>query len=255
MFTELQTLRTAARDGWANRGSFLLQVTFMVANDVVWIIFWALFFGKVGTVRGWMLSDVLLLFATITVSAGIAFGVFANCRRIGQLAGMGELDETLVLPVSPLRHILAKRINAANIGDMVFGLGLFAVAGDPTPERTALFLAGCIGGTVVLISFIVLVGSLSFFFGGEGQQGDAAFNAIILFASYPIDFFGGATKILLYTAVPAAFVTGVPVSLVRHFDSVLALEYLAVSGTLAMLASVVFTLGLRRYSSGSAWVR
>jgi viologen exporter family transport system permease protein len=255
MRIELQTLRTAARDGWANRGSFLLQVTFMIANDIVWIIFWALFFGRVGTVRGWTLHDVLLLFATITVAAGLAFGVFANCRRIGQMAGQGELDETLILPVPPLRHILFKRINASNIGDMVFGLALFAVAGDPTPERTALFIAGCLLGTVVLVSFIVLVGSLSFFTGGEGQQADAAFNAVILFASYPVDFFGGAVKVLLYTAVPAAFVTGLPVALVRHFDPVLAVGLVSFCAAIAGLATSVFTLGLRRYSSGSLWVR
>jgi hypothetical protein len=47
----------------------------------------------------------------------------------------------------------------------------------------------------------------------------------------------------------------VPVSLVRHFDLLLATEYLAVSLGIAVLASTVFGLGLRRYSSGSIWAR
>jgi hypothetical protein len=47
---------------------------------------------------------------------------------------------------------------------------------------------------------------LTLFVGGRGEQADLGFNAILIFASYPLDLFGGArTKMLLFTAVPAAF--------------------------------------------------
>ena len=249
----LHTLRTATRDAWANRGSFLLQVLIMVANDIVWIIFWTLFFHRVGNLRGWSLQDILVLWAVLTMAGGAALGVLANCRWVGQMASNGQLDEILVLPVSPLRYLLTTRINASNIGDMVFGLALFLLACNPTPERLLLFLATSLCATVVLVSFLVLAGSLSFFAGSRGEQTDSAFNAVLLFAGYPVDFFGGAIKVILYTVVPAAFVTGLPVSLMRHFDVATALIYIAVTAGIAALATTVFTLGLRRYSSGSIW--
>jgi len=78
---------------------------------------------------------------------------------------------------------------------------------------------------------------------------------VLLLASYPADVFAGATKVLLYTAVPAAFVSGVPAELVDDFDVADAAMLLGVSGIFAGLGWATFTAGLRRYSSGSAWGR
>ena len=249
------TLRTAVANGLANRNSFWFQVSLMVANDITWIIFWVLFFHQVGNLRGWDAHDVIVLFSILLLSAGVALGLFANSRRIGQLAADGSLDETLALPVSPLPHILSSRIDAANMGDLLFGPALFLVAGHPTPERTAVFLLGALAGSVVLIGFLVACGALTLFVGGRGEQADLGFNAILIFASYPLDLFGGATKVLLFTAVPAAFVTGLPARLVRNFDPASALLLAAVAVAFALLGWGLFTLGMRRYSSGSIWTR
>jgi ABC-2 type transport system permease protein len=249
------TLRASAADALANRRSFWFQVGLMVANDVTWIAFWVLFFDRVGTLNGWHTHDVIVLFCILLTTAGTVLGVFANSRRIGQLAADGALDETLVLPVSPLSHILASRIDAANTGDLLFGPVLFALAGHPTVERTAVYALGSIAGSVVLAGFLVACGALTLFVGGRGEQADLGFNAILIFASYPLDLFGGATKVLLFTAVPAAFVTGVPSRLVRSFDAGQALLLVAVAVMFAALGWGLFQLGLRRYSSGSIWTR
>jgi ABC-2 type transport system permease protein len=76
---------------------------------------------------------------------------------------------------------------------------------------------------------------------------------VLLLASYPADVFAGATKVLLYTAIPAAFVSGVPAELVDHFDVRDAVLLLGVAGLFAALGWAAFTAGLRRYASGSAW--
>lgn len=249
------TLRAAVADGIANRGSFWFQVGLMIANDVTWVLFWVLFFNRVGHVHGWAVQDVIVLFSILLVSAGVALGVFSNSRRIGHLAADGALDETLVLPVSPLPFLLSRRIDAANVGDLLFGPVLFAVAGHPTPQRAAVFVVGATAGSVVLVGFLVACGALTLFVGGRGEQADLGFNAILIFASYPLDLFGGATKVLLFTAVPAAFVTGIPARLVRSFDGPTALLLLVVALLFALLGWGLFELGLRRYSSGSIWAR
>ena len=45
---------------------FWFQVGIMAANDVAWVVFWVLFFRKVGTLKGWDTHKVLLLFAILT---------------------------------------------------------------------------------------------------------------------------------------------------------------------------------------------
>jgi ABC-2 type transport system permease protein len=255
MRVALATWRLALADGIANPGSFLLQLLFMIANDVVWVIFWILFFNRVGHVRGWSLGDMFVLYSVIMLVAGTTLGLLANSRRIGQLVADGGLDEALVLPVTPLAFILARRIDPANAGDAVFGLVFFFLASHPSPERVLLFLGAAVAGTTVLVSFLVICGSLTFFVGGRGEQADLGLNALVLFASYPLDLFGGATKVILFTIIPAAFVSGLPVSLVRHFDPGTAMAVMAVTALMAALAGITFTLGLRRYASGSVWVR
>ena len=74
-------------------------------------------------------------------------------------------------------------------------------------------------------------------------------------SSYPIDIFGGAARLLLLTAVPAAFVTGLPTRLVDEFSVPAAGLMLAVAAGMAALAYVTFSAGLRRYRSGSVWTQ
>ena len=250
----LATLRTAVAEVRANPASFITQVTVMGLNDIVWILFWVLFFRRVGTVRGWDGQSIMLLLAVITGAAGIALGVLANARRIGSMAVDGHLDAVLSLPVPPLAHVLLRRIEATNVGDLGFGLILFVATGSPTLERTAVFVFAVVAAATIMTGFLVLAGSLAFF-AGRNEAGELGFHAMLLLGSYPVDIFAGAAKVLLYTAVPAAFVSSVPARLVQDFDAGQAAWLVAVAVAFAFAGWATFTLGLRRYTSGSVWTR
>jgi ABC-2 type transport system permease protein len=249
------TFKTALLEAWTNRRSFWLQVSIMLANDLAWVIFWLLFFDRVGSLRGWDSERVLLLFAILTTIAGIALGLLGNSRRLGWLASEGELDAVLTLPVNPLAYLLIRRIDTAMLGDLFFGPVLFLLSGEPTLERATIYVVGSLCGAAVLVGFLVAAGSLTLFFGGKGEQADLSFQVVLSLASYPLDVFGGITKILLFTAVPAAFITGLPTRLVDDFDLATAGLLLAAALAFAALGERAFRLGLNRYSSGSAWTR
>jgi ABC-2 type transport system permease protein len=248
------TMRAAVAEARANPGAFWSQLAAMVINDIAWVVFWVLFFRRVGTLRGWDRSRVLLLFSVLTTAGGIVLGVFSNARRIGQLASQGGIDAVLALPVPPLPYLLVRRVDPVNIGDFVFGVLLFAVSGSPTLERTGIYVLGSLAGAVVLGGFLVIVGSLTFF-AGRGEAGDLGFHAIILLSSYPVDIFAGATKALLYSALPAAFVACVPARLIDEFRFTEAAALFGVACVFAAAAWALFTLGLRRYTSSALWVR
>ena len=59
-------------------------------------------------------------------------------------------------------------------------------------------------------------------------------------------------KIVLFTLVPAGFVSYVPVRLVQEWDWTLAGALLTVAVGATLASSAMFRLGLRRYQSGSA---
>ena len=131
------TWATAWSEAWSNRRGFWTQVSLMFVNDTVWIVFWVLFFRRVGQVRGWDIGQVLVLFAVLTTSAGFVLGMMNNARRIGQLAADGELDSALSLPVPTLPHLLVRRIETLFVGDLFFGLAIFALFSDRSASSSA----------------------------------------------------------------------------------------------------------------------
>jgi ABC-2 type transport system permease protein len=248
------TERGAMAEAWANRRGFWTQILVMVVNDVVWVVFWVLFFHRVGTLRGWDSHRVLLLLAVLTTSAGFVLGVFGNARRIGRLAADGELDAALALPVPPLAYLLVRRIDTTNLGDLLFGVVLFAVAAHPTPERTAIYLAGSLVAIVLLTGFLIAIGSTAFFI-GRSEAGELGFQAMLMFATYPVDVFTGPARALLYTVIPAAFIGAVPARLMSAWDPRVALAAVGMAAVFAAGARVLFNAGLRRYTSGAVWTR
>jgi ABC-2 type transport system permease protein len=250
----LITTRTALAEAWANRSAFWTQVSAIILNDIVWIVFWLLFFRRVGPMRGWDSDSVLVLLAILATSCGFTFGILANCRRIGMLAADGDLDAALSLPVSPLAYLLVRRIETVHLGDIGFGIALFLAVGAPTPGRVAMFVFGVAVAVVVVAGFLVLTGSMAFFT-GRTEVGDMGFHAMMILSSYPVDIFVGASKVLLYSVVPAAFVAAVPARLVNDPSLSDALALIAAAAVFGVAGWTAFTLGLRRYTSGAAWTR
>ena len=247
------TMRKAFAEAWAKRSSFWFQVAVMVTNDLFFVAFWFLFFNEVDSVRGWDVDRTLLLLAIVATVCGATLGLFPNARWLAQMITDGRIDAALALPVDPLAHVLGRSVDPTMLGDLVFGPLLFVALGDLSPERVALFVLGSVTGTVVFLSFLVLLGSSSFFSGGRAEHAELGFQAVLMLSSYPPDIFTGATKLVLYTAVPAAFVSGLPTRLVDEFSIGLVATMTAVAVAFAAGAYAAFSAGLRRYRSGSIW--
>ena len=114
------------------------------------------------------------------------------------------------------------------------------------------FALGCLASIAVLISFLVLVQSLTFWIGNTNLLTTNAFNAIVTFSLYPITLFDGTAKLLLFTLIPAAFIGALPAEFVRRFDLLQLAQICAGGGIFLFLSVFVFYRGLRRYESGNA---
>jgi ABC-2 type transport system permease protein len=241
------------REVFAKRRAFYIDVSIMIINDLTWIVLWTFLFNNTGSIRGWDIDRIYILFSVIAVSFGISFGLFRNTRRISEIVNDGSLDAALTLPVDTLTYLLVRRVSAPVVGDIVFGLGLFFIVVQPTLVQSLIFIVVSILGAMVMASFLVLLGSLTLHFGGKGEQADLGFEAINIFSFYPIDMFGGPTKVMLFTVLPGAFVTAVPAELIEHFTLVSIGWLLLAAAVFATAARVTFTTGLRKYRSGSRW--
>jgi hypothetical protein len=138
----LATMRRAFAEAWAKRSSFWFQVAVMVANDLFFVAFWFLFFGEVETVRGWDVDRALLLLSILATVTGFTMGLFPNTRKLGEMISDGRLDAALALPADPLGYLLVRSVDAALLGDLIFGPLLFLALGDLSPDRIALYAFG-----------------------------------------------------------------------------------------------------------------
>ena len=248
------TMRAAFAEATANRAALWTQIGAMSLNNLVWIVFWFLFFDSVGTLRGWDRHGVLVLLSVLTTGGGLVLSLLSNTRRLGPVIRDGELDAVLALPVTPLPVVLLRRVDPIAFGDVIVGVGLFAATRPDSIADVAVFVAVTLLGAAVFASFLVIAGSTAFWVKGT-EAGDFGFNAMLMLAAYPVDIFAGATKIAVYTVIPAVFVATVPARVLTQADlgDVVLLTIAAIGFVLAAWA--VFTTGLRRYTGTSGWTR
>ncbi len=233
----------------AYRTAFFIQVVGMMLNNTMLLFFWWVLFEQLPSLRGWSLDEVVALYGIVAFGFGAAHVVCGNSYRLAQIITSGDLDYYLALPADPLLHLLISRMSLPSWGDMLFGLLLFIVPGH-WAALPLLIVLGLLSG-VIMVSFAVIVGSLSFWLGNADSLAAQLNNALITFGLYPVDIFPPTVRLLLYTLVPAAFVSSLPVGLLYHFDWAKLMALLLFTVTITALARWVFGLGLRRYESGN----
>jgi ABC-2 type transport system permease protein len=233
------------------RAAFWAQVFGMLLNDAMWLAFWGLFFHRFQTVRGYEFRDVVMVWAVAALAFGLTTGLSGNAWRFATQIAQGGLDFYLVLPKPVLLHLAISAMDVSAWGDVLFGLSQFLLFVQPSPGRLALFMLVCLAAMAVLVAYGIAANSLAFWLGNAEGVARELQNTLLIFSTYPSALFGGVAKLLLFTVVPAGFVTYVPVDLLRSWSWPLA-GALAGAAVLAVgLAGAIFSLGLRRYESGN----
>lgn len=236
------------------RASMLSQVLGMFVNDILWVSFWVLYFTKFPVLKGWALEDVIVLWSTLPLSYGLVTGLLANCVRIPQMVVQGQLDYYLALPKDVLLHMLISDIRPIALGDALFGLILVLTMVKLTVAKLLVFLLVSLVAAVMWLALYVLTGSLVFYIGNAETVASQFMNMVLHFATYPTPIFDNTVKILLFTLLPAGFLSTLPVELVREFHLAGFLELLGAALLLLAAAVFVFRRGLRRYESGNLMV-
>jgi ABC-2 type transport system permease protein len=244
-------LRHNMMSAMAYRGAFLLQIIGMMLNDLMLLFFWWVLFGRLPSLQGWDLDQILTLYAVITFGFGLATVVCGNAFRLARVITSGDLDYYLVLPADPLIHVLVSRMSLHAWGDMLFGLILFLATLAGRWERLPLFLLLGTMVALVIAAFGVLAGSLAFWVGNAENLATQVINTLITFGIYPMEIFPGPVQLLLYTLIPAAFVGSVPAGLLINLSAGGLAGMVGFTLAIVLVARWVFHRGLRRYESGN----
>lgn len=231
------------------RTSFLTQAGFMFINDIIWVIFWLIFFNKFPVLNNWGFVDLMALYAIINTAWGMVGILFGNFRYVAEIIKEGQLDFYLALPKEELTHVLVSKSKFDSWGDFVFGI-IAAIIFVPL-AHIPLLIVLILLAAIMIIAFAVILGSLSFYIGSSVELANQGMMGVLSLASYPFTVFKGYTKFILLTLIPAGFITGIPVELIKQFNWVWFGYMVLATVILSAIALILFKKGVKRYESGN----
>jgi len=244
-------LRTNLRSALALRGSFWLQATFMILNNVTFFVFWWILFARVPTLRGVRLPDMEVLFGVTAASIGLVHTLAGGVRHLSRFIDEGELDTLLAQPQPVLLYALGMRSQPSGLGDLASGIGFLALSGQVTLSNLPLAALAVLTAALVFLGCGVAFFSLAFWLPRTEMLSRQLWELTVTFSLYPEPLFGGVLKLLLFTLLPAGFMGFLPLRVIRA--ATLGDVVLLALGAASYLAfgAWFFGRGLKRYASGS----
>lgn len=233
------------------RTSFILQTFGMIINNASFIFFWGVLFNNVNSIGGYGFKDVMLLWSISSTSFGLTFVLFGNVRRITEMIINGELDSYLLQPKEVLINIIASNTVVSAWGDIFYGLILFLFMYKFNIYYLTLFLLFNITATFLFTSILIVANSLTFYIGNGQGISNLVFEFLITFSIYPEGIYKGFAKFIIFTIIPAAFVSLIPVKILKVFSFKWILILLFIVILWSIFAYVIFYRGLKKYESGN----
>lgn len=234
------------------RVSFIMQALGMMLNDFIYFAIWIIFFDRFKEVRGWDIGDMYITYGVLASAFGLVALLFGNAFNLSEIINKGRLDYYLSFPRPVLLHTVSSRMISSGMGDFTYGFISYALSGYYTWDGFLRFILATLLAATVFAAFLILVQSLSFWFGMMSNLTSLALNAMITFGIYPTTLFDGYAKLILFTLIPAAFMGALPAEFIRAFTWQ-TLGQLLLGAIVFLCAAVAFfRLGLKRYESGSA---
>lgn len=233
--------------------SFIIQSVFMIVNNGFFLVFWSVVFNvNDGNINGISMNDILYLWSLPVASWGLANFFFGGFREINRYVLNGSMDTYLLQPKNMLLNIAVSKSDFGAFGDLVYGIviGWFACGGSLW--QYAQFWIYTVLGTIITCACFVIIRILCIWVGEVERIAHIYENSLLItLANYPYEIFSSGMKILMYTVVPATYISHLPIKLLGKFDLRVFLLILGVTLLYVVIANIVFYKALEKYESGN----
>ena len=164
----LRYIGVSIRGQMQYRASFImLSVGHLLITGIEFLGIWVLF-DRFGSVRGWTLAEVALLYGMANISFSIADALCRGFDRLSDLVRSGEFDRILLRPRTTTLQLLGQELILFRVGRLAQGLAVLLWAVHTldvawSPWKAMLVIAGIGSGACIFMGIFILQGVLSFF--------------------------------------------------------------------------------------------
>ena len=220
----------------------------------------AVLFARFGSLRGWSLPEVALLYGIMSLAFALADAFARGFDLFSRMLKAGDFDRLLVRPRTTVLQLAGQEIVLRRIGRIAQGLAVLLWAASVlhlawTPARLALLLGAVVGGACCFFGAFVLEATLAFW----TVEGLEVMNTVtyggVEAAQFPLSIYRPWFRRFFTFVVPLACISYFPALVLlnrperAHVPEAL-LWLTPFAGLLFLLVSLrVWQFGVRHYRS------
>lgn len=250
----LRYVAISARAQLQYRATFAMKtIGHLLVTGIEFFGIWALF-ARFGSLGGWRLHEVALLYGMIDVAFALADGFGRGFDKLGTLLKAGDFDRMLLRPRSVVLQLLGYEVQLMRVGRFTQGMIVLIWASSFiawTPATVALCVAS-IASTACLFLGIEVLQATSTFWTIETLEVWNAFTYGGNYAAqYPMAIYRRWFRRFFTAVIPLALASYYPARAILGRDELGLVGVLGpVAGVAFLVATLgVFRLGLRRHAS------
>jgi len=233
--------------------SFLIQTIFMFLNNGFFLVFWNVVFSlNDNNMNGVVFDNILLLWSIPVISYGMTYFFFGGVTNINTYIITGQMDSYMLQPKYLLINVLTSKCIFSAFGDIIYGVVIGCIATKFDIKKLFIVISSGIFGSVFYISTEIILRSISVWLKDTEKIASKYKDTLLTtFSSYPEQIFSKGVKLILYTIVPSAYISYLPIKLINKFNFKNASLILVVGLVYLILAIIIFNRAMRSYESGN----
>lgn len=225
-------------------------ISFLI-NNICSLLALVFIVRSIPSLEGWSMYELGFLYGFSMIPRALDHLLTDSLWYIGfWYVRVGEIDRFLIRPVNALFQVIAETFQPEAIGEAILGVVLLVACGIHVDFMISIpviimLIATVIFGTVIFTALKLITCSVAFWTKRSGHLMSMTYN-MSDFAKYPIGIYHPIVKFILAFIVPFGMIISVPVEILIHGTY----NPWFVTGSLAMLAVVLFSIGCRVWNAG-----
>ncbi len=236
------------------RASFVLQVFGQFIATGVDFIAIAFLLSKFGTIKGWSLWEVGLLYGMTSVSFAIAEMFSRGFDLFSKIIRLGEFDRFLIRPVGIFVQLMASDFDMRKLGRILQGLIVMIISWHmldlgPNTLKIAFTIVSVLNGTLFYMAIIIAGAGICFWSIESTELPNILTYGGVETLSYPISIYKRWFRNALIFIIPLAFVNYFPALYILDRQDPLGLPYI-MRFLFPLASAFILTLAIKFWNYG-----